>query len=284
MYAEILSLVAAALFGLNAIFLKRGYLHSSPLASNLVMTTVNVAAFWVISLLFVPLNLFLTKGVIFFAIGGLLGQALARTLQYKGIDKIGPPRNHTVLSTMSLFTAIFAMLILGERPGLPVLLGTLLIMAGVSLVMWEHKSALQKKYLLFPLLAAIIYGFVNIIQKSGLNITQNGIAGATVAVTSALFGLLVFTSATGKLKALMKLGKARNYFIAAGLINTIGFLLNFVALQKGSVTTIAPLVGTQPLFATLFTYLFLKDIDKVTWNVVLGAILAVAGVVAITAF
>jgi drug/metabolite transporter (DMT)-like permease len=284
MQVEFLALAASALFGLNAIFLKRGYLHSSPLASNIVMTSINVIAFWSVSLLFVPLGTFLTKGVIFFAVGGLLGQALARTLQYTGIDKIGPPRNHTVLSTMSLFTAIFAMLILGEKPGLNVLFGTLLIMAGVSLVMWEHRnSVLHRKYLLFPLIAAAIYGIVNIIQKIGLTITQSAIAGATIATTSALFGLLVFSGFTGKIAQLSKLGKAKPYFIAAGCINSIGFLLNYYVLQKVDVTVAAPLIGTQPIFATLFTYLFLKE-DRITWNVVLGAISAVAGVVAITAF
>jgi uncharacterized membrane protein len=44
-----------------------------------------------------------------------------------------------------------------------------------------------------------------------------------------------------------------------------------------------PLFNTTPLFAVLFSAVFLRDVEKVTFRVVLGAILMVAGVVIIAA-
>ncbi|MBN2454466.1 DMT family transporter [Candidatus Woesearchaeota archaeon] len=281
MQAEIMALAAAALFGASVTTLKRGFVHSSPLASTIVVTAVNVVIFWIISLLFVPLDLFLTAGIPFFIIGGLLGQALARTMQYTGADKVGPARSLTALATTSIFGAFFAILLLGEKWTLPVITGTLLIILGVAFLAGEGKRNWKRRHLLYPLTASVIYGLVIVLQKAGLTITQSAIVAVTVTTTSALIGLFSYAAATGKIRKL-SLGKARNLFVLAGIFNSIGFLLNFEALRLGMVTVIMPLVGTQPLFATLFSRLFLKGFEKITWNVVVGAIIVVLGVAVIT--
>ena len=44
-----------------------------------------------------------------------------------------------------------------------------------------------------------------------------------------------------------------------------------------------PLFGTAPLFVLLMTYVFLKGVEKLSWRIVLGAILIVLGVFLLTA-
>ena len=287
-YVELVALLSAAAFGLSAIFLKKGYERSTPLSAAFTVLLVNVLTLWIFSAATGNIGTITNSAadaVIFFAIGGLLGQALARTLQYTGIDKVGPARNHTVLGTSPVFAAIFAVLVLREKWELHVIFGTLVIMAGIAVLAAEKisKQLIQKKHLFFPFTAAAIYGFAILMHKMGLEIQPNALAAATIATTSALLGLSVFTVSSGNLPK-PKLRTGIKHFAFAGFLNSLAFLLNFEALSKGAVSIVMPLVGTQALFATLFSFLLLRGQGNVTKHVILGALLTVSGAALITYF
>ena len=284
MYAEAIALIAAACFGIAAVMLKKGYVYSTPIAANIVVLLVNVAVLWVFALVTVPLHLFFTTGAIFFGIGGILGQALARTLQYTGIEKVGPAHSHTVLGTTALFAAFFAMVFLDERWTLSMFIGTVLVIGGVALLAGEkNKGRWKKKHLLYPLSAAMAYGLVALIQKLGLEIVPHAIVGVTTATTAALIGMLLFAGVAGKLQKLT-VKKALPFFVAAGIGNSAALFLYFEALRTGAVTVVFPLLATQALFTVVFSFFLLKGIEKITWNVVVGASVVVMGVVMITVF
>jgi uncharacterized membrane protein len=57
---------------------------------------------------------------------------------------------------------------------------------------------------------------------------------------------------------------------------------NFIALGRGQLSVIIPLLNTTPLFTVFFSALFLRDVERVNLRVILGAGLMVAGVVLIT--
>ncbi len=284
MYAQALALSAAASFGLAAIALKKGYRYSTPLASTLVVLAINMIVLWVVSALFVPTKLFFTTAAVFFLAGGLLGQGIARAFRYVSIDRVGASKTYTIVGASPLFAAIFAIIFLGEKWTLPLFAGTFLVVAGIALISGGWKNGKDmKRYLPFPFAAAVIYGFVSVIQKTGLTMMPNAIVGATTAVTAAFLGLIVFSAASGKIRKIQP-GKAWPFFVAAGVLNSIAFLLNFEALRSGNVTVIMPLIGTQPLFVTLFGFFFLRDLEKITWKVVAGALLVVAGAAIVTVF
>lgn len=72
-------------------------------------------------------------------------------------------------------------------------------------------------------------------------------------------------------------------FLAAGAINSIGLILNFEALKLGDITVVFPLIMAQPLFATLFGLLFLREKEKISLHVALGAVIVVIGIALIAA-
>jgi uncharacterized membrane protein len=57
---------------------------------------------------------------------------------------------------------------------------------------------------------------------------------------------------------------------------------NFIALGRGELSVIIPLLNTTPLFAVFFSALFLRNIETVNPRIILGAATMVAGVVLIT--
>jgi uncharacterized membrane protein len=59
-------------------------------------------------------------------------------------------------------------------------------------------------------------------------------------------------------------------------------LSNFVAIARGDLSVIIPLLNTTPLFNVVFSALFIRNVETVTPRIVFGAIVMVTGVALIT--
>jgi drug/metabolite transporter (DMT)-like permease len=59
------------------------------------------------------------------------------------------------------------------------------------------------------------------------------------------------------------------------------FLLLF-ALGLGEVSVVVPLAGTSPLFVLLLAYWFPIGIERLSWRLIVGAVLIVLGVFLLT--
>lgn len=73
-----------------------------------------------------------------------------------------------------------------------------------------------------------------------------------------------------------------SFFIAAAIVATVAQVLNFIALGRGELSVIIPLLNTTPLFTVLFTVIFLRKVETVNRRIIAGALLMFAGVVIIT--
>ncbi len=58
----------------------------------------------------------------------------------------------------------------------------------------------------------------------------------------------------------------------------------FYAYSEGKVGIVAPLIATNPLFALLFSYVFLKNTEKISYKIVIGAGITLLGVILISMF
>ena len=56
----------------------------------------------------------------------------------------------------------------------------------------------------------------------------------------------------------------------------IAQIRNFIALGRGQLSVIIPLLNTTPLFTVLFSLLFLRDLETVNSRIIFGAILMIA--------
>ncbi|MBM3948890.1 MAG: hypothetical protein FJ312_06575 [SAR202 cluster bacterium] len=68
----------------------------------------------------------------------------------------------------------------------------------------------------------------------------------------------------------------------AGLASAWGVAFMFLAVAEAPVVLVAPIGGVYPLFVIILMYLFLKRSERITWQTILGAVLVVGGVAAIT--
>jgi uncharacterized membrane protein len=76
--------------------------------------------------------------------------------------------------------------------------------------------------------------------------------------------------------------RAMGPFVIAGSFETLGILLGILALSIGQVVVVSPIIATSPLWILLSSWLFLRDIERLTVRTVLGAACVVAGTIAIS--
>jgi uncharacterized membrane protein len=69
------------------------------------------------------------------------------------------------------------------------------------------------------------------------------------------------------------------WLFAGALINSAAILSFFSALNVGTVVRVEPLVACNPLLTILWASIFLRQLETLSWRVVAGALVTVAGTV-----
>jgi uncharacterized membrane protein len=282
--------MAAFFFACHAVFVKVGLKDSDPMSAALISSSINVIFLWTLTILFVPLQVFMHKGIIYLIIAGLLAPCLARVFMYTGIEKVGVSIAAPLRSTFPFFAVTPAILFLGERftafVGIAIVstvLGVVLLSSSPSdNVRAPTQLRWEKKDLLFPFAAALFYGVSDFFRKIGMITVTSPVGGATILTTISLsFFAIIF--ALMKKKRSMTMG-SRNalFFSLGGIFGSLGQISLLSALKKGDLIIVSPLVSTTPLFVLLLTYIFFKKSERITFRVVLGAISVVTGVVILT--
>jgi drug/metabolite transporter (DMT)-like permease len=136
---RLIALGAALSYAISGIAARRGMRYSTPITVTLVSMAVHAVTLWAAVLLTggVPS---LSWWVLFlFAFTGTL-QPIIRLFTYAGIFYVGASRGTTLRSAHPLFSTGLAILFLGEQVSFPVILGTFLIVAGITLISWQPET------------------------------------------------------------------------------------------------------------------------------------------------
>ena len=78
-------------------------------------------------------------------------------------------------------------------------------------------------------------------------------------------------------------GRSLAHFVAAGVAENCGVFMTLVALKLGTVSVVAPIAATAPIFVLPLSMLFLRGIERLTTRVAVGTALVVLGVLLIAA-
>jgi drug/metabolite transporter, DME family len=223
-------------------------------------------------------------GVVLFILAGLIGTVAGRLLRFVSIEKVGASIAAALNNLHPFFASALAILLLGERITAPILAGTVIIVVGTILLSeGGRRIGFRWWQLTLPVLAAACFGVVAIVRKLGLS-EMGAVPGSAINVTTALvaFTLLLAAFRRGG-DVLACRGRSLGWFIAAGLAENTGVFLNVLALSVGSVSVVAPLLGTAPIFVLLLSLVFMRELETLSSRVVLGTVLIVLGVYSITA-
>lgn len=134
-------------------------------------------------------------------------------------------------------------------------------------------------WIVFSLLAALSAAVVVTLSKAGIKNVDSSLAFAVQSLCIVVVAWSV-VAWQGQLPSVSEIeGRTWVYLLAAGVITCVSSLLSFRALSLGNASQVSPLDKVSLVFAILLAVVFLKE--KVSWQVMVGAGLMVAGAVVI---
>jgi uncharacterized membrane protein len=284
LFAEVIAICSAIGWATDSILVRFGLRRSNIFAAMLVSYTVSVACMWSYLVATTSLEFLRSPAMIYYLISGCMQPLFARALFYQGITRIGVARAGPLRGIEPLFGTAIAVVFLGEQPGWRVFLGTLLIVGSLWLISGKQQGDTRWRLLdaMFPISAALISAVSQSLRKQALSIIPDPIVAVAVVTTVSLVLLLAFVFATRRAPQLRLERDALLFFVCAALIAAAAQIANFIALGRGELSVIIPLLNTTPLFTVFLSAVFLRNIETVNRRIVLGAVLMVAGVVLIT--
>ena len=281
---EFLALAAAVAWGSEAILVRRGSRYASVALAALMGFVLSTVVLWGAIWYFFPLSLLYTDATYYFIISGLIQPAIVRFLHYTGIVRLGASRAGPVRSVTPLFAIAIAFSFLGERPDIGVYLGSFLCVLGVWFTSSprEGESEWKTIHLAYPLGAAFLTAISQNFRKTGLLIMPNPFVATAVTITTSLVVFSLSLVATGQLRTLKGDRKCLPFYGSAAVVSATAQLLGYIALSKGDVSVVVPLINTNPLFIVIFSAIFLRDLETINARVAAGAVLIVSGIALIT--
>ncbi len=282
MPAEFYALANAFLFALHNMFTKKALRYSNPATAVISSLLINIIFLWGVSVLFLPLSSLTSASILIFVVVGLFQPGLTRLLTYKGIDALGVAITDPIRATTPLFSAMMAIMFLGEKLTVPIVVATLTIMAGITLLSWRSgamKLVGSAVFLWYPIAASALAGASQVVRKFGLAAVPHPFLAAAVTASSSFVVSILTLWYVEKTEETWKMNRQCFwYFLAAGVTISLGMVCIYYALDLGKVSVVIPISSTGPFFSLLFAALFLRDVERVTVRIVIAAAMIIGGV------
>ena len=289
----VFALLAAASFSALAITVTRGFRTNSLMTGLMVSLPVGALVTGAFTLADPPTGLTF-RAILFFVVGGIVGEGVGRTAFIFAVRLIGPS-SATPLQTATYpaLVLVGGWILLAEPVTTSRVVGALAIAGGITVLVrgqpgTEQSGAVGQPgkgkrwpYLL-PVLGGISFASSDVLRKLGLEETPHPAFGAVSGTITIILIWIVILALTPRLRATVRLERGWQWFIPTGLLAGFGVLSVFQALEGGDVTVVGPIIMSQPLIVVFFSALFLRDLEKLTWKVVAGAALTVLGVVTLS--
>jgi len=283
--AQTLAVVVAFIFAVGDITGRLAVRHSTPYTGALLGTFAGLVLFALIALGSGSWEAVNLTGILWFVVAGVFYPGFGYIAIFKAFERVGVARTAAVLGMSPMISVTIAVLFLGERPGFFELCGTALIVLGVvsiSLEKDDGEGGISFRKLLWPILTAVCFGATPILRKTGLQYLPSPVMGM---LFSSLGGMFILLACIGFIPRAQRFSRHRLgavQYILTGLIYALAVYLYFLALDKGAVSAVVPLVLTYPLFVLIIMALVFRKLERITPRLIVGAILTVAGAGVIT--
>jgi uncharacterized membrane protein len=215
-----------------------------------------------------------------FLVAGLVAPGLARVGLYVGVHRVGASRASSLASCTPLFAVLLAVAFLGERPSWGLVAGAAAIVAGGVLLASRGRDERpwRRRDLVFPILGALGFAFRDNLSRWGFGAFPYPLLAAAVATAASvavMWTLVLVMRGTGSV-GVSRVGV--RFLALSGLAEGFAYLTMWQALMLGHVSVVSPLVNSHSIFTVALAWLFLRDLERVTWRIAVAAALVVAGV------
>jgi drug/metabolite transporter (DMT)-like permease len=277
----LLALLAAALFGAQAVLARRSLRHVDPQTGAMITICTSTLVFWSVYLWRMEPAHWRSAALWVFLSNGLLHPVLSMFLSFEANRRMGATLSATIAATTPLFATAGAVLGLREGLSLELVLGTLGIVLGIVVLSWVGSATRgwPLAALAFPTGAALVRAFNHVWGRFGMLLLPAPLFAATLSFSvSAMLAVGTYGARFGRLPTrLPRRGLA--WGALSGLTVSGAILSMYSALATGGVVVVSPIVSTYPVFTLLFSLLFRQE--AFSRRILAGVALVVGGVLLI---
>lgn len=300
MRGEIAALISILAFALAYIFVNKaqtqGDTSDNGLLPLLVVSTVFLISACFVRWLWVPAEFQITSSwqmsILSSVLSGVSWNFLSRMTLLGSIARIGATRGIIIKSVAPILTVAFAVLFLKEHLSLGDQLGFILMLASIVLLFMEKTKAETRAWfsvvrqgILLGLLSALFQGIGHLLRKMGADVIPP-VFGATLDMTAATLTYIVYLIWTGRFQQHAKFyfQHPSFYVLAASVLTALGVLTSFVSIAGASISTVAMILGMQPILMPFLSSLLFPGLEAFTWFSYFAIFLVVCGFLTITVF
>src|SRR5262249_37048563 len=152
---HLLALGGALFSGLATIWIRHGLRGSDPYTGFFVNVVVGTVSLWTAVIATGGLGHVSPRGALFFMCAGLIGTVGGRLLRFVSIEKVGASIAAALINLNPFVSSALAIALLGERITVPIVIGTVVIVAGtVLLSLGGRRLRFRPGLLALPILSA----------------------------------------------------------------------------------------------------------------------------------
>ena len=275
----LIALASAFCFALALVLTQFGLRTTAPLTGAAIAVPTTALLFLVISPLTVAWDQWSCSSATTFAVVGLFFPVAVTLLTFSANRRIGPNLTGTLGNLTPLFAVVLAIVLMGEAPNATQGLGIVAICAGVALLFVGRGNGDARPALWtlgLPLSAAFLRGIAQPIVKWSLADWPSPFAAVTIGymVSAVVMGGVILGRRIG---GDWPAQAGICWLIAVGVVNGAAVLPLYIALSRGPVTIVAPLVACYPLLTLILNRLFLGQ-SIPTRFALAGIFITIAGV------
>src|SRR2546428_7946174 len=158
---HLLALAGALCSAAATIFIRQGLRTSDPFSGFWINLLVGTISLWVAVLVTGGPGRVSARGALFFVCAGLIGTIGGRLLRFVSIERVGASIAAALINLNPFVSSGLAILLLGEHISMPIVVGTVVIVAGTTLFsVGGRRPCRRPRQLVLPLLFATRFGVV----------------------------------------------------------------------------------------------------------------------------
>jgi uncharacterized membrane protein len=275
---EALALITSVTSALGSVLAAKGMKSASPLGA--AFYSVLTQAIVLTLLLLTRSTNFDFLAAVYFVSAGILALGLGRLLNFVAMKNMGVAKTSAVIGSSPVLATLLSILFLGEPLFASTILGASTVSVGIALISGASGFHMERA-LIVGLLSTFSYSLSNILSKVGLRIQADSFFSAQTNASAGLLFFVAYIAMTGRSKALRVTRDELIYFVATGVLSSVGWLTLMKALEIGVVSIVTTIVYSYPLFILILGKLFLRE-ERLDKRTVIGSALIVAGVAIVT--
>lgn len=295
---EIAALLTAMCFSASSVFFTMAGRKFGPLISNRLRLLIAGILLWITHWIVygspIPLN---AERQQWFWLGssGIVGLVIGDFFLFQAYVSIGPRLGLLFLSLSPAIATLLAWIFLGETISAGSILAILITLIGIAWVVLESKPDVKSsddhplahhrevyfKGLIAGLIAATGQSLGMVLAKKGLGDNFPALSGNVIRMTTAFIALWAVTIIQGQvLSTVQQAGNHKSglvyILIGAFFGPLIGVSLSLFAIQKTNIGIASTIIALPPIFLLPIGHFIFKE--KITWQAILGTVVAITGV------